>query len=491
MKKIIITIFCLISLLLCFSFTACDVISDNSGEEPASTLKECFSSSTKNQPTISDYVVDDSFNIDLVRFAFYSPETGWTEDVETAPFDENKPTFIYAHGQGSDCHMSTPEDIYNSGYNVINFLWGTFSNDDLFSIEYKIWDNIQRFIVEEEGKDVTYEAEGFNCTVPELYVARYCNFFALHPNYNKPIRFIGHSYGSQLTMATSALITKLFNEGRLEARLYPERYTLLDPYFDNMDFTFDCKWLGCTLSSSSVGASSYCIENILFPSNVAIEMLRTSPYVEMSIAMGDTTNENAVNYFTAIKDRLRVTELKNSTQIVSQSPNMIEGIGNCHSIATKFYFSGNASEKYYDEDGALIFGREVPASFILATTGMHFDFTVSENNYLDFQDMTYSRTITEENEDFTRIAGLVCFDENNNGIYDENAGNRLNGVCVELYDREGKLVDKVFTDRGYYQFDVERNREYTLVLSAKGYERKEITVETRYYVNITDIALGK
>ncbi len=489
MRKKTIALICILVLALTFTLAACDNYKDLS--EPASTLKENYNQAEVNQPTISDYIVDESFDINLVRFAFYSPETGWTEDPANAPFDENKPTFIFAHGQGSDRHMSTPEDIYNSGYNIINFLWGTFSDDDLFSIEYKIWDNIQRYIVEENGNEVIKEVDGFQCTIPELYVARYCDFFALHPNYNKQIRFVGHSYGSQLTLATSALITRLFNTGRLEARLYPERYTLLDPYFDNMDFTFECKWLGCSLPSSSVGACSYCIENLLFPNNVAIEMLRTSPYVEMSIAMGSTTNENAADYVSLIKNRLRVTELSNSSQIVMQSPNMIEGVGNCHSIATNFYFSGNAKEQYVDEDGALIFGREVPASFVLGTTGMHFDFTVSETNYLDFQDMTYSRTVTEENKNLTRIAGFVCFDENSNGIYDDNAGNRLDGVKVSLYDKNGKLIDTVLTDKGYYHFDVERNENYTLTFSAKGYNTVKTVITAKHYINISDIAMSK
>lgn len=487
MKKIFTPFIIILVLFLCFSLGACNLWVDE--DDFATTLKEEYEGNNVNMPTISDYVVDDNFDLNLVKFAFFSPSTGWTYDVENAPFDENRPTFIYAHGQGGDCPMSTPEDIYNLGYNVINFLWGTFSNDDLFSIEYKIWDNIQRFVLDENGKDVIHESDKFNCTVPELYVARYCDFFSLHPNYNKPIRFIGHSYGSQLTMATSAYITKLFKDGRLEARLFPERYTLLDPYFDNMDFTFDCKWLEQQLSSSSVGASSYCIDNILFPNNVAIEMLRTSPYVEMSIAMGTTTNENPADYFALIKNKLRVTELSNSSQIVSQSPNMFEGVGNCHSIATKFYFSGNASNSYYDEDGALIFGREVPASFVLATTGMHFDFTVSEKNYLDFQDMTYSRTITEKNADLTMLAGFVCFDENGNSVYDENAGYRLNGIKVELYDEQGILLDATYTSNGYYSFDVERGKNYSLEFSAPNYKTEKQTIEARYFVNTLDVAL--
>lgn len=490
MKKNFITIICILVLTISFTLAACE--SHNDLSEPALTLKEIYNQGKIDQPTISDYVVDDSFDIGLVRLTFFSPETGWTEDPLNAPFDENKPTLIFAHGQGSDRLMNTPEDIYNSGYNIINFLWGTFSDDDLFSIEYKIWENIQRYIVEENGEKVIKEVDGFECTIPELYVARYCDFFALHPNYNKQIRFVGHSYGSQLTFATSALITYLFNSGMLEARLLPERYTLLDPYFDNMDFTFNCKWLGgCDLPSSSVGACSYCLENILLPNNVAVEMLRTSPYVEMSIAMGTTTNEGAADYYSLIKNRLRVTELSNSSQIVMQSPNVIEGAGNCHSIATKFYFSGNAKEQYYDEDGALIFGREVPASFVLGTTGMHFDFTVSENDYLDFQDMTYSRTTNKENEDLTRISGFVCFDENGNGIYDDNAGNRISGIKVSLYDQKGKSVNSVFTDRGYYQFDVERGQTYTLTFSANGYQTVKTTVVANHYINISDIVMSK
>lgn len=442
----------------------------------AATAAETYAGEVHDVPTISDYTVPEAFDLSTIRFAFWSPSTGWTEDVDNAPFDESRPTIIHSHGQGGDAHMFTPRAMYDAGYNVISFLWGCLSDDELEPIEQKIWNRIEKYIDYSNGQSEIIYTDGFDCTITELYVARYCDFFALHPNYNQPIRLTGHSYGGQLNFALSAYITTLFQAGRLPGRLLPERYTLLDPYFDTLQLDFDCRWLGQTFRYSSVQAAIYCMQNILIPNNIAIEMLRTSPLVEV---INGIVADDAPDYFTELKPLFRLTELKNTNELRLQFDNMAEGMGFWHTIANDFYFSPQADNIYYDEDGEMIFGRETPAAFVLATRQMHFDFWVDNDDYNQYQNVRVERTITEDNEDLTIIAGLVMQDADGDGTPNDKACYRLSNVCVKLIDNATGEIKAVQTNNGFYRFEAERGHTYTVETHAGNYVDATQTVEAQ------------
>lgn len=463
----------------------------------AKTLAEQYATANPDTPTITDYTVAEGFDIGTVRFAFYSPSTGWVEDVATAPFDESKPTVIHSHGQGLDGRMFTPDAMYNEGYNVMSFLWGTLSNDmDVLRIERRLWQRITSYAVSAtESKCAIVEAEeGFNCTVPELYLARYCDFFALHPNYNQPIQLSGHSYGGQLIMALSTYMTKLFLEGRLPANLLPERYIMLDPYFDNYNQQFQCGWLGTTIEYSSMGAAMYCMDNYLFPNNVAIEMLRTSDLVELAAIMS-FDDEAAPEYFTQIKPRLRVVELANKNELRNQFDNVITGSGFLHTVANDFYFSPNALSLYSDADGVAIFGRANSASLILATQGMQFDLRIDEENYRHYENVTVERHVFEDEwgdpiPQATVVAGIVVRDANGDGKANEKACERLDGVVVTLTDKATGISQTATTKGGAYRFEVKEGGSYTLSFASANYEAKTLDVTASAFVNVADFALA-
>jgi len=488
---------------------------DNSGQATvelveAKTLAETYATGGK-APTITDYTVADDFDIDTVRFAFYSPATGWVEDVANAPFDESKPTVIHAHGQGADGYMFTPDALYNEGYNVMSFLWGTLSDDmDVLRIEQRVWQLIADY-VDYDNNGAVKEAAGFNCTVPELYLARYCDFFALHPDYNLPIRLTGHSYGGQLTLALATYFTKLYRDGRLPARLLPERYTMLDPYFDNYGQDFECGWLNTTIHYSSVGAALYALENYLIPNNVAIEMLRTSTPVEFAGFMS-ILDDDAPDYFNVLKPMFRVVELANQNDLQNQFSNKIYGTGMLHTFANYFYFSPDAKTLYADADGVAIFGRANSASLVLATRAMRFDLRVDSEDYTRYQAITVERVphvIAEDEEEeidvivdtseedaaafaaVTVVAGLVSLDANGNGLFDDLAADRLNDVTVVLKNVATGETQTVRTVGGYYRFDAKRGQTYTVTVEADNYQRKEATVTASTFVNLSDFALAK
>lgn len=491
---------CILVLVFCLGFalasTAC-----SPRYEDATTTADVQADLEIRQPTMSDYTLDPQFDASTVRFAFYSPDTGWVEDVNNAPFDETKPTVIYSHGQGGDSRMFTPEGMYNEGYNVISFLWGCMADDALTPIEQKIWQRIAQYTVYENGKTVFVKSDKFDCTVTELFVARYCDFFALHPQYNMPIRLAGHSYGGQLTFALATYMTTLAQENRLSARLIPERYTLLDPYFDNQIIDFECRWLGRTLHYSSVGSAIYAYTNILAPNNIAIEMLRTSPLVEMATVMG-VGDDNAPDYFAELKPLFRVVELNNINelrdQLVARTDDMhldmTAAMGYWHSVANHFYWSPRAKSVYTNEDGVVIFGRENAASLVLATRGMHFDWWIDEEAVERFENVTMARTITEDedgntNENDTVLAGLVMADANGNGKADDKACNRLTNATVIITDNATKQSTEIKTVSGYYRFEATRGATYTVEVHAGNYQSVRTTVTASAFVNLCDVAM--
>ncbi len=458
----------------------------------AKTMAEQYAAEAQDVPGIADYHTDPAFDLGTVRFAFYSPATGWVEDVNAAPFDESKPTVIHSHGQGADGYMFYPDTLYDAGYNVISFLWGHLSDDmDVTVIEQRIWSKIPSYVqYDAAGKSNIVQSTGFDCSVPELWVARYCDFFALHPNYDQPIRLSGHSYGGQLTLALAAYITTLFEANRLPANLLPERYTLLDPYFDNYPQSFECHWLDRTIDFSSVGAALYCLDNIIFPKNVAVEMLRTSNLVELGCIMG-VGEENAPDYFSQMKPRMRVVELENKDALRDQFEDKIYGSGYLHTIANDFYYSPDALPLYGTADGVAVFGRESGASLVLATQGMHFDFCIDEEDYSRYQNVTVKRLTNKQFADSTVIAGIVAKDANGNGIMDEKAALRLSGVSVCLQDVDTGEKQTLDTVAGFYRFAVERGHQYTLTLTADNLQTATKTITADVFLTIADFAMGE
>ncbi len=60
------------------------------------------------------------------------------------------------------------------------------------------------------------------------------------------------------------------------------------------------------------------------------------------------------------------------------------------------------------------------------------------------------------------IGNRVWLDSNKNGIQDPGEEG-IGGICVNLYDAQGNLLQKTTTDtNGYYGFNVERGQSYTL-----------------------------
>ena len=477
-----------------------------------------------DEPTITDYHFAEGFDVNTIRLEVYNG-SGWDFADGDSAFDPNKPTFIFAHGLGPDLHGRAPEALYEKGYNVLNFLWGTFSGNSLGikHVGFQIWHGIDRYEVAKTGRCV--QAEGFDCTVAEIYLARYCDFFKNYPEYSLPIVMTGHSYGGQLTCAMSGIMTKYLNDNKLNPKIFPDKFMLIDPYFDNMNYEYDCKWFGQKFYGSSIAAGSAILDYDI-ANNTPIEILRTSYLVKMATHMGDTAREKAeVNYTRDIEMKVLYLELANPDVIMNYfNGNLGEGGGRLHSVAeditltvlrdTPYVKSSGevligAKDVYLDDNGNYVYGKFAPASYSLAARGIHYDLYLNDPDFNQYDKLTLTPTyfdpdwVNADDEDpseedriyltyswftesYSKVAGFINADVNSNGVYDDGASSRLTDVTVVLKDANGKVVDKCFTNKGYYEFKVTKNADYTVEIDSENYSSQTKNVKADGIINIVD-----
>lgn len=159
------------------------------------------------------------------------------ENMDIKYFDPDKPTFVFAHGWEPDKKNSTDglfEDfvthketvsktgtsdvrdyakiLKEQGYNVACLSWFSYANN-LKNLFNYIW--------------VTFDG-GYALSV------RFAMELALvlGESYDGDVRIVGHSYGSQLALATTYQLVKLQEKNAFaNDNIIPTRMTLADPYF--------------------------------------------------------------------------------------------------------------------------------------------------------------------------------------------------------------------------------------------------------------------
>ena len=160
-----------------------------------------------------------------------------SKNMDVKYFDPNKPTFVFAHGWEPEKNNSTDglfedfvthkETIANTGtqdvrdyalllkeqgYNVACLSWFSYASSLANLFKY-IW-------LEFDGGDALSVRMAMELAI------------ILGESYSKDVKIVGHSYGSQLALATTYQLVKLqeskaFNNNHI----IPTRMTLADPYF--------------------------------------------------------------------------------------------------------------------------------------------------------------------------------------------------------------------------------------------------------------------
>lgn len=210
MKRLIITFMVIATIVGAFALTAC-----------SNNVKIEYDPSTK----YGVYWYSDDGN--YVRSS---------SDMSKDLFDPSKPTFVFAHGWEPDeenssnglvedlvTHPDTrkqtkttevrnyAKELREQGYNVALLGWFSYAKDlgDLFRF---IW----------------VEFDGGNALS-----VRFAQELAavLGEDYSQDVKMVGHSYGSQVALATTYQLTKFKENGLIaNGHIIPTRLTLADPY---------------------------------------------------------------------------------------------------------------------------------------------------------------------------------------------------------------------------------------------------------------------
>ena len=185
----------------------------------------------------------------LGMFIWDNAHNSWVRTNTTegkAIFDQTKPTTVFAHGMGGNGYSSKPDLYTEMGYNVINFAWGTFSDEiseEWTRIADKIWYHDDLRWLSNSGEFISDDCPSANAA--EIYVAYYYDLFSAFPDYSgSEIMIYGHSYGGMLTMGVTSLMCSLYESGEMPAYMVPDKVNLLDPYFMRASVAKDIPWLG-------------------------------------------------------------------------------------------------------------------------------------------------------------------------------------------------------------------------------------------------------
>ena len=182
------------------------------------------------------------------------------ENMSKDLFDPSKPTFVFAHGWEPDKENSSnglvedlvthpdtikktgtetrdyAEELKEQGYNVALLGWFSYAKNlnELFRF---IWIDF------DGGNALSVRfAQELSAVLGE--------------DYSQDVKMVGHSYGSQLALATTYQLTKFKENGLIaNEHIIPTRMTLADPYIGSTSLIRDWK----TLAQSQI---SYTKEKI-------------------------------------------------------------------------------------------------------------------------------------------------------------------------------------------------------------------------------------
>ena len=226
MKKFFITIMLMTVIVCAFAFTACG---------------------GNNAPVTIKYDATTKYGV-----YWYSSDGNYvrsSSDMSADLFDKSKPTFVFAHGWEPDASNSSnglvedlvthpdtikqtkttdirnyAEELKEQGYNVALLGWFSYASnlDELFRFIWVDFDG---------GNALSVRfAQELSAVLGE--------------DYAQDVKMVGHSYGSQVALATTYQLTKFKENGLISNQhIIPTRMTLADPYIGAPDLIKDWKKL--------------------------------------------------------------------------------------------------------------------------------------------------------------------------------------------------------------------------------------------------------
>lgn len=183
-----------------------------------------------------NYKVDENSDFGLYFYGNDQDDTvRVSEDMDSKYFDSSKPTVVYTHGWKTNrndpkekfvTHPATTSTtgvsldylgyFKDEGYNVAMFDWYEYALGDLNALDNKIWNTI------DNGYSLAF------CFASELAIA--CG-----GTYDKEITLLGHSFGSQMAVATAYVFNKMQDKGKANTNAKITKIGLADPYMQTGD----------------------------------------------------------------------------------------------------------------------------------------------------------------------------------------------------------------------------------------------------------------
>ena len=450
------------------------------------------------------YFPDGILDTGLGMFIWNNTSKTWVRtDTEAgkAVFDKTKATTVFAHGMGGNGHSSRPDEYTEMGYNVLNFAWGTFSDE-----ESVVWTYIANKIYFRNenmrwlnNDDVFIEDDIPNVSVAEMYVAYYYDFFSAFPDYSgSEIMIYGHSYGCMLTMAVASCMYSLYEYGELPAYMLPDKINLLDGYFMSFSKDKDVPWL-LDKEQPSFGNA---LEDIYQTA------LKCRKY---GTAVGLFRTDKTVCYpCTGIIDKpVSTSYWKFTNNIVYShlSDRSRSGIDALHQYGwdwfTDYYYDGQKltdSSSTTDEEvyymgmsyGAMFARAGIKYDVYLNGTKDNTDDDVFTSFFCEYNMEINDRRRNESAENLAayktgkaKIAGFAYEDKNGNGKFDDRICSHVAGVTVTIKNKDGQTIYSAETEaNGYYEVETDVAGEYTITFTAPD-GRSVSTQEAK--VTVTDV----
>ncbi len=216
MKKVLISMIAIVLVVCACCFVACN-------DEPIDNFPMERDMSVNLEREIGLYFFGDNVN-DYVRYS---------KDLDEKYFDKDKDTMVYFHGwttvatevgevynfglqtcdplvkKGMDS-VDYVTEFKKAGYNVCVMDYSQHSSN-LFMLADYIWAGLKD---EEHSVACMFAKEIADC----------------FDGYGKQLRFFGHSYGAQSSLATAYLLYMMGENGLVDESCLPKRLTIADPY---------------------------------------------------------------------------------------------------------------------------------------------------------------------------------------------------------------------------------------------------------------------
>ena len=452
------------------------------------------------------YFPDGMLDTGLGMFIWNNNTKQWvrTDTAEgKAVFDKTKATTVFAHGMGGNGHSSRPGEYTEMGYNVLNFSWGTFSNENNSAWTYianKIYfrDVNMRWL----NNDGNFIADDIpNVSVAEMYVAYYYDLFSAFPDYSgSEIMIYGHSYGCMLTMAVTSCMCSLYEYGEFPAYMLPDKINLLDGYFMRFSGAKDVLWLLDEEQPAFGNALEDVYQTALKcrKNGIAVGLFRTDKNV--CYPCTGILYENVSESYWKFSNNIVYSHLSD------KSSNDIDA-GALHQYGwdwfTDYYYAGQVLTDSSSTTGEEAYYMGMSYAAMFARAGIKYDvFLNGTKDYVD--DDVFTSFFCEYNLEINdcyanetdkilaaykkgkaKIAGFAYEDKNGNGKFDDRICSHVAGVTVTVKNKDGQVIYSGTTEaNGYYEVETDVAGEYTITFTAP--EGRSVSMQEAK-VNVTDV----